>query len=225
MDEMIGLFGPNRSNEVAQKNLFLCISSYIDKTQQIMHESTRFQTGDTLKGIVLVLLADEVLVNKQEAGCNISEELVSVAALARLMASSLFRAVSEARTMNAHAQKAGKREKHLELKGQLMGSLELESNAGCCSVGRKADQIVRKILLHAISAGSTSSHKRSVLMLQHFMKLMLVGLCARADFFWKACVLVMSAIMNLMAFEGVEFDALKILAGDAHEPVEATKEW
>ncbi|KAF3323290.1 hypothetical protein FCM35_KLT12021 [Carex littledalei] len=95
-----------------------------------MHESTRFQTGDTLKGIVLVLLADEVLVNKQEAGCNISEELVSVAALARLMASSLFRAVSEARTMNARAQKAGKREKHLELKGQLMGSLELESNAG-----------------------------------------------------------------------------------------------
>ncbi|KAF3331482.1 hypothetical protein FCM35_KLT02888 [Carex littledalei] len=182
-----------------------------------MHESTRFQTGDTLKGIVSMLLADEVLVNKQEAGCNISEELVSVAALARLMASSLFRAVSEARTMNAHAQKAGKREKHLELKGQLMGSLELESNAGCCSVGRKADQIVRKILLHAISAGSTSGRKRSVLMLQHFMKLILVGL--RADFLWKACVLVMPAIMNLM-----EFVALKILAGDAHEPVEATKD-
>lgn len=62
------------------------------------------------------------------------------------MASSLFRAVSEARTMKAHAQKAGKRGKHLELEGKLMGSLELESNAGRCLVGRKADQIVRKIL-------------------------------------------------------------------------------
>lgn len=222
MNEMMLLFQPTKSREVAQKDLSLLISSYIDETQQIVHENSRLQTGDTLKGIISMLLADKELGNKRLSGCKTSEELVSISALARLMASSLFRVVAEARAMIRHAQRPGRKEKDLELEGQLMSSLDLKAGAGCRLVGRNADQVVRKILLNAISIGS-SSRKRSVLMMQHFLMLMLVGLRARIDFLWKACVLVLSAILNLMAFEGEEFDALKILAGDAHESVETTK--
>ncbi|KAJ1685095.1 hypothetical protein LUZ63_016485 [Rhynchospora breviuscula] len=217
------LFQHTSPDIVAQKDLFLWISSYIDEIQETVHESSRrLQTGETLKVIVSMLLADKELGEKRVAGCKISEELVSIAALARLMASSLFQMVAEARAMVGHAQRRNRREKLLELEGQLMSSLDLESDAECHLVGSKADRIVRKILLNEISVGS-SSRKKSVLMLQHFVKLMLFGLRARVDFLWKACILVLSAIMNLMAFEG-EFDALKMLSGDTHDPVEATKD-
>ncbi|KAJ3701030.1 hypothetical protein LUZ61_004735 [Rhynchospora tenuis] len=223
MDELMLLFQHTSPDIVAQKDLFLWISSYIDEIQETVHESSsRLQTGNTLKVIVSMLLADKELGGKRAAGCKISEELVSVAALARLMATSLFQVVAEARAIVGHAQRPNRREKHLELEGQLMSSLNSESDAECHLVGSKADQIVRKILLSEISVGS-SSRKKSVLMLQHFVKLMLFGLRARVDFLWKACILVLSAIMNLMAFEG-EFDALKMLSGDTHDPVEVTKD-
>ncbi|KAJ4794509.1 hypothetical protein LUZ62_045755 [Rhynchospora pubera] len=215
------LFQHTSPDIVSQKDLFLWISSYIDEVQETVHESSRrLQNGETLKVIVSMFLADEELGEKRVAG--ISEELVSVAALARLMASSLFQVVAEARAMVGHAQRRNRREKHLELERQLMSSLDLESDAERHLVGSKADRIVRKILCNEISVGS-SSRKKSVLMLQHFMKLMLFGLRARADFLWKACILVLSAIMNLMAFEG-EFDALKMLSGDTRDPVEARKD-
>jgi hypothetical protein len=221
MNEII-LLPPEKSGEIAQKDLFLLISSYVDETQRIMHESSRLQTGDTLKGIVSTLLGDKELGNKQLSRCIISEELVSLAAFTRLMASSLFRVLAEARAMIRHAQRSGRKQKYLGLEAQLMSYLDLKTGSTFHLVGSNVDRVVRKILLDAFCVGS-SSRKRSVLMMQHFLKLMLVGLHARIDFLWKACVLVLSATLDLMALEGEEFDALKILAGDACEPVETTK--
>ena len=168
------------------------IDRLIEENQHILHEKFRQESTVVLKDILSNIMCcanqEEVLASDTE----VSDGIICLAAVLRLMGSSLLHILHCFSQMRSASDKTN------------VITLCMEYNVICkivCLLGQhEANELHRYNLLDIIGM-PVDRERASVLMLAHFATLSICCVRRRVGFLWKGCVVMMIMSINLIAEE------------------------
>ncbi|KAE8772795.1 hypothetical protein D1007_55165 [Hordeum vulgare] len=187
------------SLHVKERSPFDIFLSFIEENQHIFPEQSRQDAVIIVKKIVSNILGCANQKDTDESDTKVSEEMIYLAAVLRLMSSSFLEVLHFIRKMRV----AGDRlhENHIFLRISKTISLlgQYEAN------GLNIDD------LFGMTEKSVDKENASVLMLFHFASLLALCLRMRFGFLWKACIVMIMMAMNLVIDEDKSLSTFQFL--------------
>ncbi|KAJ1261397.1 hypothetical protein BS78_09G026600 [Paspalum vaginatum] len=170
------------------------IDRLIEENQDMLHEKIRQEATMVVKGILSGILyrAKQNEVNEPDA--EVSDEILCLAAVLRVMGSSL------PHILHRFAQMRSASDKDNRNYVTLCKEYEVTHKSICLLGQHKANELYKDDLLVAI-LDPVERESTPMLMLSHFSSLATYSVRRRLGFMWKGCVIMMMMAMNLISVE------------------------
>lgn len=170
------------------------IGRLIEENQHMLHEKIRQEATVVLKGILSGVLCRAKQKELYEPDAEVSDEILCLAAVLRVMGSSLLHILHRFNQMSSDSDKKN------ENYAILCKDFEVIHKSICLLEEHEAIELYKDDLL-AIIGKPVDSERASMLMLAHFASLATCCVRRRLGFMWKSCVIMMMMAMNLIDVE------------------------
>lgn len=177
-----------------ERDIFDIAVRFIEENQHLVHEQFRQQVVIDVKRIVSNILGCAKQKEMHELDVIVSEEIICLAAVLRLMGSSFLQILYCIRQMRVADGR--KNENYLSLCKVYSFISEAIRLLGLY----EANELHRHDLFGMIGK-PVDRERASMLMLAHFTSLLVCCLRMRFGFLWKGCIIMMMVAMNLLIVE------------------------
>lgn len=170
------------------------IDRLIEEHQHILHEKFRQESSMVVKDILLNILHCAKQKDVHESDTEVSDEIICLAAVLRVMSSSLLH------ILHCVSQMASAGDKENVDYATLCTGYNFIYESICLLGQHEANGLLRYDLLDIIGM-PVDRERASMAMLAHFATMSLCCVRKRLGFLWKGCVVMMIMSMNLIAEE------------------------
>lgn len=167
------------------------IDRLIEEHRHILHEKFRQESSMVVKDILLNILHCAKQKDVHESDTSVSDEIICLAAVLRVMTSSLLH------ILHSVSQMASAGDKENVNYATLCTGYNFIYDSICLLGQHEANELFRYDLIGM----PVDRERASIIMLAHFATMSLFCVRKRLGFLWKGCVVMMIMSMNLIAEE------------------------